>query len=96
MAQDWADGLAGMTPEQMRAAIDHCRNTMKWAPTIAEFRAASLGDMTAEQRVMARALEAADADRLALPSKTWAERRESGRAQAAAILASLRGEGEAA
>lgn len=89
MAQEWAEGLAGMTADQMRAAIDHCRSTMKWAPSIAEFREAAKAGMTAEQRTMSARLAEADAERLALPSRTWADRRADGQRQAREMLAML-------
>lgn len=89
MASEWAEGLAGLTPEQVRTAIAHCRNTLKWPPSIAEFREAARSGMTAEQRAMAARLAESDAERLALPSRTWADRRADGHRQAREMLARL-------
>lgn len=90
MANEWAEGLAGLTGEQIKAGIVHCRANLKWSPTIAEFReAATLGD-TPEQRAMRTRLADADAERKALPSKTWAESRADGQRQAREMLARLR------
>lgn len=85
MANEWAEGLAGMSGDQIKQAIDHCRATMKWSPTIAEFREASMRGETAEQRAQRARLKNADTERLALPSRTWAEQRADGARQALAL-----------
>ena len=36
----WAEGLAGLSPEQLRAKLAWCRDRLAWPPSIAEFRQA--------------------------------------------------------
>jgi|GEM_PF-5357448 len=36
--QQWASGLAGLNPDQIQHAIDQCRITLDWPPSIAQFR----------------------------------------------------------
>lgn len=36
--QDWFDGLAGILPEHIKQALEHCKLNLEWAPSIAEFR----------------------------------------------------------
>lgn len=67
---EWAKGLAGLTGEEIRDGIDHCRTQAPWPPSIAEFRGACRGGATAEQRAYAaRATE----DRQALANGTWGD-----------------------
>ena len=40
---EWAEGLAGMTGDQIKLALDKCRKEFVWAPSIAEFRSAGMG-----------------------------------------------------
>jgi hypothetical protein len=40
---EWSEGLAGMTGEEIKKALDKCRKEFVWAPSIAEFRSAGLG-----------------------------------------------------
>lgn len=35
---EWKEGLSGVLPESMTRAIEHCRSTLEWPPSIAEFR----------------------------------------------------------
>lgn len=96
LKREWAEGLAGMTGDQMRAAIAHCRANLKWAPTIAEFREAAKTGDTPEQRAQAARLAAADAERaLALPAMTWEERRAAGRSAMADLMSRLAERGSA-
>lgn len=37
--RQWALGLAGLNPDQIQHAIDQCRKTLDWPPSIAQFRA---------------------------------------------------------
>lgn len=41
--QEWAEGLSGMTGDQIKKALDKCRKEFAWAPSIAEFRLAGIG-----------------------------------------------------
>lgn len=34
---EWAQALHGLTGEEIGRAIEYCRQTLEWAPTIAEF-----------------------------------------------------------
>ena len=40
---EWAEGLAGMSGDQIKKALDKCRKEFVWAPSIAEFRSAGMG-----------------------------------------------------
>lgn len=82
LRREWAEALAGMSGAQIRAGIEQARSHCDWPPSIAEFvRACQEADgRTAEQRAR-DALAAEQADALALPSRTWAERRADGFAQ---------------
>lgn len=89
----WGEALAHWTKADAKAALDHCRDTMPFPPTLPEFIAARRAGSTAEQRAFA-ARVAADAQ-LALPSKTWAERRAEGRAAMAGLMSRLAERGSA-
>ena len=72
---EWAAGLAGLTGEQIKAGIDHCRIDCLYPPSIAEFRKACMGGDTTEQRAFqARAAQ----EQPALPARTWAESKADG------------------
>lgn len=87
MADEWAEGLKRLTGEDIKRGIDHCRQEMPWPPAIAEFRKACLCGSTVEQRAFAAR---AEREQLALPSRTWAERKSDGAKSAAQILGALR------
>lgn len=36
--QDWLEGLAGVQPEHIKLALEHCKLNLQWSPSIAEFR----------------------------------------------------------
>lgn len=36
--EDWSEGLAGIKPESIKDAIQHCRTNLEWPPSLAEFR----------------------------------------------------------
>jgi len=36
--EEWYIGLAGVPVETFKEALDHCRITMEWSPSIAQFR----------------------------------------------------------
>lgn len=38
---EWSEGLAGMNGDAVKRAIEHCRQNIKWPPSIAEFIDAS-------------------------------------------------------
>ena len=38
--QVWAEALAGMQPDEIKAGLDYCRDNHQWPPTCAEFKAA--------------------------------------------------------
>ena len=79
LRREWAEGLAGLSGEQVKLGIEICRAQSVWPPTIAEFRDAAQGGRNAEQRAFdARAKH----DALALSSRTWAETKEAGAVKA--------------
>jgi hypothetical protein len=41
--QEWAEGLQGMTGEEIKKALKKCREEFNWPPSIAEFRLAGIG-----------------------------------------------------
>lgn len=53
LTAEWAKGLEGLTGEEIRHGIDHCRANNTWPPSIAEFRTACRGGANAEQRAYA-------------------------------------------
>lgn len=71
IAEEWQAGLSGMTGEQIGRAIEQCRQQNIWPPTIAEFRAACAATPNA-------AMYRRNEEVLALPAKTWEERRAVG------------------
>ncbi len=50
---EWAKGIDGLSGEEIRHGIDHCRAHSTWPPSIAEFRTACRGGANAEQRAYA-------------------------------------------
>lgn len=70
LRSEWAKGISGLTGEEIKAGIDHCRSHCVWPPSIAEFRQACKGGANAEQRAYAaRARE----ERPALTQGTWGD-----------------------
>lgn len=53
LRSEWAKGISGLTGEEIKAGIDHCRSHCVWPPSIAEFRQACKGGANAEQRAYA-------------------------------------------
>ncbi|MFD2112038.1 hypothetical protein [Thiorhodococcus fuscus] len=82
---EWAEGLAGLSGEDIRCGIAWVRANSGWPPSIAEFRSACRAGMTAEQRAFAARLSEAESDRLALPSMTRAEQLAKGAKKARAM-----------
>jgi len=76
LAEQWRQGIAGLTGDQIKAGIEHCIKHRPFPPTIADFRADCHRGMNAEQRAFA-ARAAQPPPRL--PRETWAETRERGR-----------------
>jgi hypothetical protein len=35
---EWAQGLSGLSGDDVKRALDHCRDNLAWPPSIAEFR----------------------------------------------------------
>lgn len=89
LVEEWQLGLHGLSGEQIKRGIAHCRQHATWPPSIAEFRQACTDGSTLEQRAFqARA----DADaQLALPSETSAEARERNRCRLAELMAIVKG-----
>jgi hypothetical protein len=81
IAHEWSIGLAGMSGTQLARAVDHCRRTMIWSPTIAEFRQAAKQGLSDEQRAF---LGRQDGEQPRLPTRTWTESRAAGARQARA------------
>ena len=74
LVAEWAKGLDGLTAEEIRQGLDHCRSNLTWPPAIAEFRAACHGGANAEQRAFAaRAQREAEERRPALTKGTWGD-----------------------
>jgi hypothetical protein len=91
VAEEWQQGIEGMSGEQIKRALSQCRLNSAWPPSIAEFRAAAGDGSTDEQRAF-QARQRAEEDAIkALPAETWAEARERGRAHLQALKAKLRG-----
>jgi len=86
VTEEWRTGLDGMDGEAIKQALEHCRRNCAWPPSIAEFRAAGTDGSTAEQRAF-QALAAEQ--QAALPSETWAEIRERGKAELAKLREQL-------
>lgn len=70
---EWAKGLAGLTGEEIRIGIDHCRTHATWPPSIAEFRTACRGGATAEQRAYAARAREDQKGTKALRHGTWGD-----------------------
>jgi hypothetical protein len=89
LAGEWAEGIAGLTGEQIKTGIDRCRTTMAWPPSIAEFRSACEGGSTPEQRAYA---ERAERDKAGLLERsTWGDRKAVGLRHLAALHDQLSG-----
>ena len=43
--QEWAQGLSGLSGDQVGRALSYCREHLDWPPSIAEFRRAALGSI---------------------------------------------------
>jgi len=82
---EWAEGLAGLSGDDIRCGIAWVRDNSDWPPSISEFRSACQAGMTAEQRAFAARLSEAESDRLALPSVTRAEQLAEGAKKARAM-----------
>jgi len=52
--KEWSEALVGLTPEQLTIALQHCKTTCEFPPSIAQFRKAALGIMPAEQAWLCR------------------------------------------
>lgn len=89
MADEWAQGLAGLTGNEIAHGIGKARAECQWPPSIAEFRALCLDGANAEQRAFSARV--ADDAHKALPAKTWAETREIGARACQTLLDELRG-----
>lgn len=79
LEETWAEGLAGLTGDQLKTGLEHVTKTCKWPPSIAEFRAACLpppDGRTAEQRAYDARAEADKAG--LLERSTWAQRKAVG------------------
>lgn len=70
---EWAKGLAGLTGDEIRIGIDHCRTHATWPPSIAEFRTACRGGATAEQRAYAARAREDQEGTKALRHGTWGD-----------------------
>lgn len=70
---EWAKGIEGLSGDEIRQGIDHCRNHATWPPSIAEFRTACRGGSTAEQRAYAARAKADQAEVKALRHGTWGD-----------------------
>jgi hypothetical protein len=87
---EWAQGLAGFTGAEIAHGIERASKSCHWPPSIARFRELAIDGATREQRAFYARAAAADAEH-ALPTKTWAETRESGRRHLRELKAALRG-----
>lgn len=74
LRSEWAKGISGLTGEEIKAGIDHCRSHCVWPPSIAEFRQACHGGANAEQR--AYAARSRDNDTRAIRNGTWGDTAE--------------------
>ena len=70
---EWAKGIAGLSGEEIRHGIDHCRTHNPWPPSIAEFRTACRGGATAEQRAYAARARDDQEGAKALRHGTWGD-----------------------
>lgn len=90
VAEEWRQGIEGMSGEQIKRALEYCRLNSAWPPSIAEFRAAAGDGSNAEQRAFQARQRAEDDATNALPAETWAEQRERGKAHLKALKATFR------
>ncbi len=90
LMSEWGEGLAGMTAEQIKAALEHCRADMEWPPSIAEFKKAGRQDSApyyGQQGILPDEEKALQL----LAGETWQETRERGKQKLADLKAALRG-----
>ena len=73
---EWAKGIEGLTGEEIRHGIDHCRANNTWPPSIAEFRTACRGGANAEQRAYAARARADQEGVKAIRNGTWGDTAE--------------------
>lgn len=73
LTAEWAKGLEGLTGEEIRHGIDHCRANNTWPPSIAEFRTACRGGANAEQRAYAARARADQEGVKAIRNGTWGD-----------------------
>jgi len=86
---EWSRAIRGMSKEQLRRGVDACRDNCTWPPSMAEFRQMATGQGNREQRALYGRIHAEDAERKALPAKTWADQREIGKRHLRELMASL-------
>jgi hypothetical protein len=91
IAEEWQQGLEGMSGQEIKHALEYCRQHSSWPPSIAEFRAAAGDGSTQEQLAFQARLKREDAARLALPSETSAEAHARNRSRLAELMAILKG-----
>lgn len=90
LADEWAQGLAGLTGADIKRGLESVRAELPWPPSIAEFRTACHGGANAEQRAYAaRASESAPM----LANKTRAETLQAGAEAATKAREVVRGQG---
>lgn len=70
-AKEWEDALCGLSVEQMRHAINQCRDHLDWPPSIAQFLKYAKADWQ-------HGGSAYERPKLKLVNGTWEERRASG------------------
>ena len=70
LRKECAEGLAGLSGEDIKAGIEYCRAKMPWPPSIAEFRSACRDHASAEQRAYAKPPERTQP---ALAHGTWGD-----------------------
>lgn len=76
LTAEWAKGLDGLTGEEIRHGIDHCRANNTWPPSIAELRTACRGGANAEQRAYAARARADQEGVKAIRNGTWGDTAE--------------------
>lgn len=87
IATEWAEGLAGLTGDEIRDGIHAARKAGPWPPSIAEFRSFATAGANAEQRAFAARSEPAVP---MLASGTWEDRKKVAAGHLQALMASLR------
>jgi len=89
MMEEWRAGLDGMSGEDIKRALEVCRTTRAWPPSIAEFRAAASDGSTPEQKALQRLARESERAQAVLPSETWAEARARGKGHLTALRGAL-------